>query len=81
MSTPVSGPGTWRVDSQSPTSKIDRTNNVVEGYDIAFTTGLGNHGTVFVPHLQYTPPLVRDAVAAAAAAVDAVGQLTSESDV
>lgn len=80
MSTPTPA-STWQVTSQSPTTRVGPTNNVEDGYDIAFVTGLGQSGTVFVPNARYTPAYVKQAIAERAAQVDAVAQLAHDSEV
>ncbi len=69
---------TWRVDSQTPRTRADSTGNVNDGYDIAFTTGQGHHGTLFVAMSKYNPASVRDAIQAQADMIDAVGALSSD---
>lgn len=72
-------PTTWRVTSQSQTTQINGAGAPVDGVEVFFTTGDGHSGSVFVAQNQYNPANVRDAIAAAATQMDAVGQLTSES--
>lgn len=76
MSTP-NGPASWRVDSQVPRTRANATGGIEDGYDIAFTTGMGHPGTVFVPMARYQPDVVRAMIQAQADVIDAVGSLTS----
>lgn len=74
-------PTTWSIDSQSTVTRADATGNVQQGYDIAFTTGDGNHGVVFVPNNRYTLAYVQAAVHEQAVKVDQVGRLTHATEV
>lgn len=67
----------WSIDSQVSRTRATATGNVEEGYDIAFTTGEGHHGSVFLPLSRYTVDNVRSAIQAQADLLDAVGRLTS----
>lgn len=67
----------WTVDSQVQRTKADASGNVAEGYDVAFHTGEGHYGTVFVPSARYTLDKVAAAVQAEADKLDAVGNLSS----
>lgn len=80
MTNPADQP-TWRVDSQSPTTRVSPTGQVEDGYDIAFTTGLGQPGTVFVANARYTPANVKAVIAARAAQIDAIATLAHDSEV
>lgn len=79
MSEPSNQATTWRVTSQVPRIKANATNGIEEGYDIAFQTGQGHVGTVFVPNSRYRPDTVRELIGAQAALLDAVGDLSSGS--
>lgn len=81
MSAPrTSAPGGWVVQAQNQTTKLGPNNRPVDGYDITFATSTGHTGTVFVTMAQYVNvDTVRELIAAAAAQVDAVGNLTSTS--
>lgn len=68
---------TWTIASQSPRSRVDAGGVVQEGYDVTFTTGDGNTGTVFVPGSRYTVDNVRQAVTELADRLDTIGALTS----
>jgi len=74
-------PATWRVDSQNPRQRVQATGVIEDGYDIAFTTGNGHPGQIFVPLTRYTPAQVKPLLQAAADAADAVGNLTHDSQV
>lgn len=68
---------TWRVTGQTETMALDGTGRYVAGVSVAFTTGNGHSGTVFVPRASFTVDNVRQAVQAAADLADNVGNLTS----
>lgn len=78
MTEPTPRPA-WAVTSQSQRTKVMDNNNLVDGYDVYFTTAGGHAGSVFVPMARYTTDNVAAAVAAQAELLDAVGNLTSES--
>lgn len=80
MSSPSNGV-TWRVDSQVQRTRVNALGGVEDGYDIAFTTGAGHNGSVFVPESRYTPANVRAAIAEKAALMDQVGSMTHDSEV
>lgn len=69
----------WRVTSQVRRTRVDDAGEVRDGYDVAFTTGAGHAGVIFVPDRLYTPDRVREAIAAQAALLDSVGSLTADS--
>lgn len=69
----------WQVTGQAERTDIAADGTPVRGMVVYFTTGAGHQGSVFVPASQYTPDTVRAMIAAAAARMDAVGALTSES--
>jgi hypothetical protein len=67
---------TWSVTSQQQTTALYGT-RFVRGVEIAFVTGLGHSGSVFVPQDVYSnTDQVKAMVAAAAAQMDAVGSLS-----
>lgn len=68
--------GKWRVTSQAETSEPNGQGQFVKGITVAFTTGHGVQGTVFVPEAQYNTDTVRQLIAQKVAALDAVGGLT-----
>lgn len=68
----------WIVESQTPATRALATGQVAEGYDIAFLTGQGHAGMVFVPNPKYTVDNVRAAIQAQADLLDAVGALSSD---
>lgn len=75
----MAGSSTWVVTRQVP-DQFDFTapGDPVLGVIVHFQTGLGESASVFVPANRYTVEVVRRMVAARAAEVDAVAQLTSE---
>lgn len=72
-------PASWRVDSQTPRTRATSTGNVEDGYDIAYVTGEGHAGTVFVPARNYTVDKVKAVIQEAADKADSIGALTSDS--
>jgi len=66
---PVSG---WSVESQQETVAQDEHGRAVEGVRIAFITGKGQRGSVFVPRTRYNVENVRAALAGAAHQLDTV---------
>ncbi len=69
----------WSVEYQQESTQVGTGNRVVQGFTVGFVTGLGAHGSVFVPRDTYTPDAVRLAIAAQAAQLDAIATLTSQS--
>lgn len=67
----------WTVDSQVERTRATPANTVEEGYDVAFHTGQGHYGTVFVPRSRYTVENVAAAVQEAADKLDTIGSLSS----
>lgn len=65
----------WHVTGQQQTQGYV-AGRYVRGIEVAFTTRAGHSGTVFIPGDQYSPENVSVAVAAQAALMDAVGQLS-----
>jgi hypothetical protein len=70
-------PVTWTVTGQQDTTDLDATGRAVRGYRIDFTTGLGNHGSVFVPKARYSVESARAAIMQHAAELDQVSALSS----
>lgn len=71
--------GTWEVTKDTPDQyDFDGAGNPVLGHAIAFKTGAGNRGSVFVPNDHYNAANVRRLVTAQAAIADEVGVLTGE---
>lgn len=68
----------WTVTSTSPNTNVDTAGRVVKGYTVAFQTGLGHQGTVFVPESQFSPDIVRGMVKAQAAIVDEINTLSDD---
>lgn len=73
-SIPSSG---WEVTSQTEGTQIGPAGTIVEGVVVAFRTGHGVVGTVFVANAQYSVSQVTALVAARAAALDAVTGLSA----
>ena len=70
-------PGTgWKIDSQQEQVGVGPDDKAGPGVLVRFTTGKQQKGTVWLPEAQYTPANVRAAVAAKAAALDAVLTMT-----
>lgn len=79
MTMPSGAPvASWSVTGQMETTQLDSTGQATAGVRVFFRTGLGNTGSVFVPRSSYSPDNVRGMIADAAAAADAIGQLSSE---
>ena len=70
-------PSSWKVTGQTEYTQVAATGPPVQGVKIFYTTGAGHSGSVFLPYSQYNTQTAAAAVAAAAAQMDAVGQLTS----
>lgn len=70
---------TWQVTGDTPDQyQFDNPGNPVLGHVIAFTTGEGNKGSVFVPNDHYSAAKVKTLVAAQAAIVDEVRNLSGQ---
>ena len=67
---------TWTVTGQTEYTQVAATGPPVQGVKVFYTTGAGHSGSVFVPYSQYNTVNVRAAINAAAATMDAVGQLS-----
>lgn len=70
-------PVTWEITAQREDYRPGPTGAFVTGVVISFRTGQGHTGSVFVPDTLYTVDAARSAIAARAAAMDAVGRLTT----
>lgn len=69
----------WRVTSQAADqATITDAGQVITGVRVYFLTAAGNRGSVLVPDDLYNPDTVTGMVAALAAQMDAVSQLTSD---
>lgn len=66
----------WRVVGQVETTGQSEDGHYTKGVDVAFETGSGLRGTVFVPNAQYRPDQVKALVAARAAAMEDTHKLT-----
>lgn len=67
----------WHVTSQAERSIIDQSGAPVNVMTVTFQLADGTVGSVNVPLTAYTPDNVRAAIAAKAATLDAVNNLTS----
>lgn len=74
----MTAPKRWTVTTMTPRDKINEVGALTEGYDVAFVTGDGHAGSVFVPKATYRPDTVAAAVDELAGRLDAVGMLTSD---
>lgn len=66
----------WTVTGQQETMDLSPQGTYVNGVKVSFRTASGAIGSVFVPMDAFTPELVRQKVAAAAATVEHVAGLT-----
>lgn len=69
-------PPAWVITQQQPTSDLGPGGSYVSGVKVTYRTAAGVVGSVFVAESDFTPDNVRAAVAARAAASDAVAGLT-----
>lgn len=70
----------WSVTGDTPDQyEFDGGGNPVVGHVVAFITGEGHRGSVFVPNDHYNVNAVKQLVHAQAAIADSVGGLTSDS--
>ena len=67
---------TWSVSGTRDDSVVDTTGGVVQGTRITFVTGTGQQSQVFVPEINLDPEVARAAIAAKAATLDQIAQLT-----
>jgi hypothetical protein len=69
-------PGTgWVINAQTPT--VGTANGqVTNGWNIAFTSGRGHEGKLFVPIGQYNEANVRAQITAQATSLDNIGAMT-----
>lgn len=68
---------TWQVTSDTPDQlEFDNAGNPVQGHRVAFLTGEGNKGSVFVDDNHYTPAKVRELINAQAVKADAIANLS-----
>lgn len=66
---------TWEIIAQREDYRPGPSGAFVSGVVVTFRTASGATGSVFVPDTQYTTEAVRQAVAARAAAMEAVAAL------
>lgn len=66
----------WNVTGQREDFRADENGDYGNGIVVSFMTNKGNRGSVFVPMKDYQPQRVRELVAAKAAQMDAVSDLT-----
>lgn len=69
---------TWSVTGQTEQTQIAPGGTPVKGVQVFYTTGAGHQGSVFVPYTQYTQANVRNLLNTAAAQMDSIGALTSQ---
>jgi len=69
-------PPAWTVTSQMQRVAPGSTGRFVDGVEVYFTTRAGHQGSVFIEKTRYTPDAARELIAAAAAQMDAVGNLS-----
>lgn len=72
-----SGSG-WRVTGQAQVTDVGDDARFVEGMRVAFTTGAGHSGSVFLPLTAFTPDNVRAAIDARAQTMDAIAALAAD---
>lgn len=70
---PVTG---WTVTSQSQTIQAGPSGQITRGVEVYFTLPTGSGGSVFVPESSYNAANVRAAIAAKAAVLAQVDQLS-----
>lgn len=73
---PDTGATGWHDVTQQETTELDAKGQPTRGYRVYFTTNAGHSGSVFVAAGLYSVPNVRAAIAAQAATLDGVGQLS-----
>lgn len=73
---PNAGVTGWKVESQQETTELDPRGQPIRGYRVYFTTGKGQHGSVFVALSMYNPQNVRAAVASHAGQLDETASLS-----
>jgi len=70
----------WRVTGQPvPTVQPDASGQAVRGYTVTYQLSTGQTGQAFVPGAQFVPDQAKQVIAAAAANLAAIANLTSES--
>lgn len=69
----------WQVTGDTPDQyDFDGAGNPVLGHRVAFITGAGHRGSVFVPQDHYNAQYVRTQIARQAAIADEVAALASD---
>lgn len=71
---------TWTVTGQTERDQVTPGSAPVRGVQIFYQTRLGQQGSIFVPYTEYNTANVTAKLAAAAAQLDAVKQLTGGTD-
>jgi hypothetical protein len=66
----------WKVTGQQEYTQVQVTGPPVPGVKVFYQTGAGHSGSVFVPLGQYNTTTVTQLLNAAAANMDAIGQLS-----
>ncbi|MHB1488246.1 MAG: hypothetical protein ACYCZM_11940 [Acidimicrobiales bacterium] len=72
---PATASASWKVVTQQETTDVSPNGQVVRGWRVTFTV-TGTQGSVFVPKASYNRQTVAAMVAAAAAEVAAVSNLS-----
>lgn len=73
----ANGPG-WKVIQVADGQGQDATGRFVAGKNVTYQLASGHSGTVFVPAVQFNPDTVKAAIAADAANLDAISNLSSD---
>lgn len=69
--------GTWQVTGDTPDQyDFDGAGTPIQGHKIAFITGQGHRGSVFVPDDHYNPAYVKAQLVKAAETADGVNTLS-----
>jgi hypothetical protein len=77
LSTQADG-ASWKVTGQpQSTVQQDQSGRAVRGYQVTFTLSTGQTGEVFIPAAQFVPDQAKTAIAAAAANLAAIVNLSS----
>lgn len=73
---PADAQPTWTVTGQTERDQVVPGSAPVRGVQVFFQTGLGQQGSIFVPYTNYNTTEVSQRLAAAAAQMDSIKQLT-----
>ena len=66
----------WSDVTQTPGLGLDGYGRAVQGYTVRFRSGKGVPGELFIPLSRYTPDNVRAEIAAHAAQLDAIQEMS-----